>query len=95
MAWRNYAAGVAMSMPRWCGNTSGPSANTSASRSCNRRPACAAAANSSQRPDELARKVGEKIQRWQDEDEIASSSALACMPQDRSNAATLNWELDH
>jgi glycosyltransferase involved in cell wall biosynthesis len=74
MAWRSYAAGVAMSMPQVVREY------IRAFRQRERIKVLQLAADlrrigEFQRPDELARTVGEKIQRWQDEDEIASPSA--------------------
>lgn len=76
MAWRSYAAGVSMSMPHVVREY------IRSFRQHERIKALQLAAGlrrsgqfQFQRPDELARKVGEKIQRWQDEDEIAGSSA--------------------
>jgi glycosyltransferase involved in cell wall biosynthesis len=74
MAWRSYAAGVAMSMPQVVREY------IRSFRQRERIKVLQMAADlrrigEFQRPDELARTVGEKIQRWQDEDEIASPSA--------------------
>jgi glycosyltransferase involved in cell wall biosynthesis len=74
MAWRNYTAGVAMSMPHVVREY------IKSFRQQERVKTLQAAA-SLRRAGQfhsaavLARKVGEKIQKWQDEDEIASPSA--------------------
>jgi glycosyltransferase involved in cell wall biosynthesis len=74
MAWRNYAAGVAMSMPHVVREY------IKSFRQQERVKTLQAAA-SLRRAGQfhsaavLARRVGEKIQKWQDEDEIASPSA--------------------
>jgi glycosyltransferase involved in cell wall biosynthesis len=60
MASRSYAAGVAMSMPR---------VKTLQAAASLRRD------GQSRRADGLAREVGEKIQRWQDEDEVPLGKA--------------------
>jgi glycosyltransferase involved in cell wall biosynthesis len=73
MAWRSYAAGVAMSMP---------SIVRDYIRSFRQRErvktlqlaAGLRKAGRFRRSDDLARSVGEKIQRWQDEDGIASTA---------------------
>jgi glycosyltransferase involved in cell wall biosynthesis len=74
MAWQSYAAGVAMSMPQVVKEY------IRTFRQQERVKTLQLAARlrregQFQRADGLARTVGEKIQRWQDEDEIAASSA--------------------
>jgi glycosyltransferase involved in cell wall biosynthesis len=74
MAWRSYAAGVAMSMPAVVREyirsfRQQERIKTLQSAADLRR------AGQFHRSDEVARTVGEQIQRWQDEDEIASPSA--------------------
>jgi glycosyltransferase involved in cell wall biosynthesis len=74
MAWQSYAAGVAMSMPEVVREY------IRAFRQQERIKTLQLAAGlrrsgQFRRPEALARTVGEKIQRWQDEDEIAASSA--------------------
>ncbi|MGD0569202.1 MAG: glycosyltransferase [Candidatus Sulfotelmatobacter sp.] len=73
MAWRSYAAGVAMSMPLVVREY------IRSFRQHERIKILQAAAalrraGQSQRSEERARTVGEKIQRWQEEDEIARVS---------------------
>jgi glycosyltransferase involved in cell wall biosynthesis len=73
MAWRNYAAGIAMSMPRIVRDY------IRAFRQRERVKVLQMAANLRRkgrfyRSEEMARVVGEKIQRWQEEDEIPSPS---------------------
>jgi glycosyltransferase involved in cell wall biosynthesis len=73
MAWRSYAAGVAMSMPEVVREyirsfRRQERIKTLQSAADLRR------AGQFHRSDEAARTIGEQIQRWQDEDEIASSS---------------------
>ncbi|MGD0215281.1 MAG: glycosyltransferase [Terriglobales bacterium] len=74
MAWRNYEAGVSMSMPLVVREY------VRSFRQHERIKTLQLAASlrrvgQFQRPDALAREVGEKIQRWQDEDGIAEPSA--------------------
>ncbi len=74
MAWRSYAAGVAMSMPHVVREY------IRSFRQHERVKTLQLAASLRRtgqfhRSDELARTVGEKIQKWQDEDQIASPSA--------------------
>ncbi len=74
MAWRSYAAGVAMSMPQVVREY------IRSFRQHERVETLQIAAGLRragrfQREQKLARTVGEKIQRWQDEDEIASPTA--------------------
>ena len=74
MAWRSYAAGVAMSMPQVVREY------LRSFREHERVKTLQLAAElrrtgQFQRKDGFARRVGEKIQRWQDEDEIASPTA--------------------
>ena len=74
MAWRSYAAGVAMSMPQVVREY------IRSFRQQERVKILQVAADlrragQFQRKDGLARTVGEKIQSWQDEDEIASPTA--------------------
>ena len=74
MAWRNYSAGVAMSMPQVVRDYIRSFRQQERIKllqlaaSIRRRGAL-------QNGGQLARTVGEKIQKWQDEDEIASPSA--------------------
>jgi glycosyltransferase involved in cell wall biosynthesis len=92
MAWRSYAAGVAMSMPQVVREyirsfrqheriktlQSAAGLRRAQSRAAQFHGQSDTGQSSewqSQRVDELARAVGERIQRWQDEDEIASPSA--------------------
>jgi glycosyltransferase involved in cell wall biosynthesis len=74
MAWRSFAAGVAMSMP------SVVKEYIASFRQHERVKVLQLAAGLRrtgrfQREEELARTVGEKIQKWQDEDEIARPTA--------------------
>ena len=74
MAWRSYAAGLAMSMPLVVREY------IRSFRQHERIKILQSAAGLRRtgqfnRSDQLARTVGEKIQRWQDEDQIASPSA--------------------
>jgi glycosyltransferase involved in cell wall biosynthesis len=76
MAWRNYSAGVAMSMPRVVREY------IRAFRQRDRIETLQLAARlrrkgPSQRTENLALTLGEKIQGWQDEDGISDSSAQA------------------
>lgn len=73
MAWQSYTAGVAMSMPRVVREY------VQSFRRQERIKVLQAAARlrrdgQLRKEDGLARTVGEKIQSWQDEDEIASPS---------------------
>ena len=74
MAWRSYAAGVAMSMPlvvrEYIRNFRQHERIKTLQLAADLRRA-----GQFQRADGLARTVGEKIQSWQDEDEIARPSA--------------------
>ncbi|MFZ0815241.1 MAG: glycosyltransferase, partial [Candidatus Sulfotelmatobacter sp.] len=74
MAWQSYAAGVAMSMPQvvreYIRNFRQHERIKTLQLAAELRRA-----GQFQREDGLARTVGEKIQRWQDEDEIARPSA--------------------
>ena len=74
MAWRSYAAGVAMSMPlvvrEYIRNFRQHERIKILQLAADLRRA-----GQFQRADGLARTVGEKIQSWQDEDEIARPSA--------------------
>jgi glycosyltransferase involved in cell wall biosynthesis len=74
MAWQSYAAGVAMSMPLVVREyirsfRQHERVKTLQSAAGLRR------AGQFNRSDELARSVGEKIQKWQDEDQIVSPAA--------------------
>jgi hypothetical protein len=74
MAWRSYAAGVAMSMPQVVREY------IRSFRQQERVKVLQLAADlrragQFQWAEGLARTVGEKIQRWQDEDEVAAPSA--------------------
>jgi glycosyltransferase involved in cell wall biosynthesis len=73
MAWKSYAAGIAMSMPRIVRDY------IRAFRQRERVKVLQMAADLRRkgrfyRSEEMARVIGEKIQRWQDEDEIISPS---------------------
>ncbi len=74
MAWQSYAAGVAMSMPQvvreYIRNFRQHERVKTLQLAAELRRA-----GQFQREDGLARTVGEKIQKWQDEDEIARPSA--------------------
>jgi glycosyltransferase involved in cell wall biosynthesis len=74
MAWQSYAAGVAMSMPQvvreYIRNFRQHERIKTLQLAAELRRA-----GQFQREDGLARTVGEKIQRWRDEDEIARPSA--------------------
>ncbi len=74
MAWQSYAAGVAMSMPQvvreYIRNFRQHERIKTLQLAAELRRA-----GQFQREDGLARTVGEKIQRWQDEDGIATPSA--------------------
>lgn len=74
MAWRSYAAGVAMSMPRVVREYIRSFRQHDRIRTL-QLAASLRRAGQFQRSDTLARTVGEKIQRWQDEDEIPISSS--------------------
>ena len=74
MAWQSYTAGVAMSMPQVVREY------IRSFRRQERVKTLQVAADLRRsgrfhRPDELARTVGERIQKWQDEDELATPSA--------------------
>ena len=71
MAWRSYAAGVAMSMPQVVREYIRSFRQHERIKTL-QLAAALRRAGQSQRADVLAQKVGEKIQRWQDEDEIAA-----------------------
>jgi glycosyltransferase involved in cell wall biosynthesis len=74
MAWQSYAAGVAMSMPAVVREYI-RSFRQQERIKILRSVATLRRAGPSHRSDEVARALGEKIQRWQDEDGIARSSA--------------------
>ncbi len=85
MAWRSYAAGVAMSMPQVVREyirsfRKQDRIKTLQLAASLRRPNRSQFQFQFQRPDGLGREVGEKIQKWQDEDEIASSEKPAAIP---------------
>ncbi len=80
MAWRSYAAGVGMSMPQVVLEYTRAFRQherikilqlAAGLRRSGQSRASESRAGQSQKADELARAVGEKIQAWQDEDEIA------------------------
>jgi hypothetical protein len=70
MAWRSYAAGVAMSMPLVVGEYIRTFRQQERVKLL-QLVAGLRRAGRSQKPSELARTAGEKIQKWQDEDQIA------------------------
>ena len=78
MAWRSYRAGVAMSMPRvvreYIQSFRQPERIKTLQLAASLRRA-GQFQFPFQRPEAIARTVGEKIQRWQDEDDIAESTA--------------------
>jgi glycosyltransferase involved in cell wall biosynthesis len=74
MAWRSYAAGVAMSMPRVVREYI-QSFRQHQRIKVLQWAASLRRAGQFHRSEEFARTVGDKIQSWQDEDEIARSSA--------------------
>jgi len=74
MAWRSYAAGVAMSMPLVVREY----IRTFRQQERIKILQCVAGlrrAGRLQKPSELARTAGEKIQKWQDEDQMAAFAA--------------------
>lgn len=80
MAWRSYAAGVAMSMPQVVREYIRSFRQQERIKTLQLAAGLRRAGRSQfqfqiQRQDGLAREVGERIQKWQDEDEIAGSSA--------------------
>ena len=72
MAWRSYAAGVAMSMPRVVREYIQSFRQHERIKTL-QLAAGLRRAGEFHRPESLARTVGERIQRWQDEDEIAAT----------------------
>ena len=78
MAWRSYRAGVAMSMPRvvreYIQSFRQPERIKTLQLAASLRRA-GQFQFPFHRPEAIARAVGEKIQRWQDEDDIAESTA--------------------
>jgi glycosyltransferase involved in cell wall biosynthesis len=74
MAWQSYAAGVAMSMPQVVREYIRNFRQQERVRTLQVAAELRRAGRFGRR-DELAREVGEKIQRWQDEDGIARPSA--------------------
>lgn len=74
MAWRSYAAGVAMSMPQVVREYIRSFRQHERVKTL-QIAAGLRRAGRFQREERLARTVGEKIQKWQDEDEIASPTA--------------------
>jgi glycosyltransferase involved in cell wall biosynthesis len=77
MAWRSYAAGVAMSMPLVVREYI-RSFRQQERIKILQLVAGLRRAGRLQKPSELARTAGEKIQRWQDEDQIANLPAEPC-----------------
>jgi len=74
MAWKSHAAGVAMSMPQVVRDYIRSFRQQERIKTL-QLAATLRRAGQFQRPEELARSVGEKIQRWKDEDEIQAPSA--------------------
>lgn len=74
MAWKSHAAGVAMSMPQVVREYIRSFRQQERVKTL-QLAATLRRAGQFQRPEELARSVGEKIQRWKDEDEITAPSA--------------------
>ncbi len=74
MAWRNYSAGIAMSMP-FVVREYIQSFRQHERIKVLQKAAGLRRAGQIRREDDLARAVGETIQRWQDEDEVASPFA--------------------
>lgn len=74
MAWKNHAAGVAMSMPQVVREYIRSFRQHERIKTL-QLAATLRRAGQFQRPEQLARSVGEKIQRWRDEDEFTSPSA--------------------
>ncbi len=74
MAWQSYEAGIAMSMPHVVREYITSFRQQERIRTL-RLAASLRRAGQLQRDDILAREVGEKIQKWQDQDEIAGSTA--------------------
>jgi hypothetical protein len=74
MAWRSYAAGVAMSMPLVVREYIRSFRQHDRVKTL-QLAAGLRRAGQFHKSGELARRVGEKIQGWQDEDGVASSSA--------------------
>ncbi|HEY6337575.1 MAG TPA: glycosyltransferase [Candidatus Sulfotelmatobacter sp.] len=75
MAWQSYAAGVAMSMPQVVRQYIRSFRQHERIKILQQAAGLRRSGGRFQVPDELARAVGEKIQKWPDEDEIASFSA--------------------
>jgi glycosyltransferase involved in cell wall biosynthesis len=71
MAWRSYAAGVAMSMPQVVREYIRSFRQHERIKTL-QLAAALRRAGQLRRADALAQNVGERIQRWQDEDEIAA-----------------------
>jgi glycosyltransferase involved in cell wall biosynthesis len=77
MAWQNYSAGVAMSMPRVVREyirSFRQHERVKVLQMAARLRRAGSLHGQSQRSGKLARAVGEEIQKWQDEDEIAKPS---------------------
>ncbi len=74
MAWKSHAAGVAMSMPEVVREYIRSFRQHERIKTL-QLAATLRRAGQFQRPEELARSMGEKIQRWKDEDEITAPSA--------------------
>jgi len=78
MAWRSYAAGVAMSMPLVVREYIRTFRQQERIKLL-QLVAGLRRAGRLQKPSELARTAGEKIQKWQDEDQIADQTAEECV----------------
>jgi glycosyltransferase involved in cell wall biosynthesis len=78
MAWRSYAAGVAMSMPLVVREYIRTFRQQERIKIL-QLVAGLRRAGRLQKPSDLARTAGEKIQKWQDEDQIADLAAEACV----------------
>ncbi len=74
MAWKSHAAGVAMSMPQVVRDYLRSFRQQERIKTL-QLAATLRRAGQFHRPEELARSVGEKIQRWQDEDEIKAQTS--------------------
>ena len=73
MAWQSYAAGIAMSMPQVVREYIRSFLQQERVKTL-QEAAGLRRAGQFRRPDGFARAVGEKIQRWKDQDEITSPS---------------------
>ncbi len=78
MAWRSYAAGVAMSMPLVVREYIRTFRQQERIKLL-QLVAGLRRAGRLQKPSELVRTAGEKIQKWQDEDQIADQTAEECV----------------